>query len=72
MSKINTTTPTAITLGKKRVYCSPESGKLRIGSKGRMLPAGSLFRDLGRGTARQLRKQLREAGLCQLAGVPRT
>lgn len=44
---------------------------LKLGSKGKVTPAGELFAKMAKGEARKLRKKLREMGRADLSGARR-
>lgn len=60
---------TDITVGKRAVYV--DSLSLRIGSKGKPVPAGEAFGTIPtRGERKRLRKALNRAGFVDVSAVP--
>lgn len=62
---------TAIQLSGKTVYANPQTGNVKVGSRGPAEPAGVLYGKLAKGQARKIRKLFRSSGFGSLAGAKR-
>lgn len=60
---------TGVKVGGKEIYLNTTG--LKVGSKGKTQPAGTVFGSISKGTARFLRKRLRSMGRPDLAGARR-
>ena len=62
-------TKTTATIGKSSVYARKEDSTLRVGTRGKITPANIILTELPKGERRKLRKNLRNSGFSNLAGI---
>ncbi len=60
---------TSITVNNVSLYINPNTRNVKVGSKGKAVPANELFSSMTKGEARKLRKQLRNEGYGGVASV---
>lgn len=60
---------TGINFNGKNVFVAKTG--LKLGSKGKVTPAGAMFAKMPKGDARKLRKKLRDMGRADLSGARR-
>lgn len=61
--------PTVVKVGRKSISALPDL-YIKVGAKGKPLPASEIYAALGKGEARRVRKALRRAGLAKHAACP--
>lgn len=61
---------TTATLAGKIVYVNPETGRIKVGARGKAVPVGEYYAAVSKGKARRLKKRLRQAGFVSLAARP--
>ena len=59
-------TKTSVSVGKAAVYADLVARKLRVGSRGKMLPVAEFFAAMPKGERRAVRKTLRAGGMAGL------
>lgn len=62
---------TEIQVSGKTVYANGNTCNVKLGSKGKALPAGIFYAGMSKGDARRLRKQFRYFGFGAIAGAAR-